>query len=97
MNARRRSPALPVGPSVPVWAPQARRVDLHLPEADETLTMEARGNGWWVSPRPLPAGTDYAFRLDGGNDDLPDPRSAWQPHGVHGPSRVFDATASFSS
>ena len=93
MNARRRSPALPVGPSVPVWAPQARRVDLHLPEADETLTMEARGNGWWVSPRPLPAGTDYAFRLDGGNDDLPDPRSAWQPHGVHGPSRVFDATA----
>ena len=26
---------------------------------------------------------DYAFRVDGG-EPRPDPRSAWQPHGVHG-------------
>lgn len=31
-----RSPALPVGPRVPVWAPTARRVELHLP-GDEGL------------------------------------------------------------
>ena len=35
---------------------------------------------------------DYAFRLDGG-DPRPDPRTAWQPQGVHGPSRTFDASA----
>ena len=70
-----RSPALPVGPDVPVWAPQAARVSLHLPVTDEVVPMEAREGGWWVSPRPLPTGTDYAYRLDGG-DDLPDPRTA---------------------
>ncbi len=36
---------------------------------------------------------DYAFVLDGAEPALPDPRSAWQPHGVHGPSRTFDPTA----
>ena len=30
--------------------------------------------------------------LDGAHPALPDPRSAWQPHGVHGPSRTFDAS-----
>ncbi len=35
-------------------------------------------------------GTDYAFSVDG-SDPLPDPRSAWQPDGVHGFSRVFDS------
>ena len=32
---------------------------------------------------------EYAFVVDGG-DPLPDPRSAWQPFGVHGPSRTVD-------
>ena len=36
---------------------------------------------------------DYAFVLDGEEPALPDPRSAWQPHGVHGPSRTFDPAA----
>ena len=95
MSTRRdwRSPALPVGPLVPVWAPQASAVSLHLPADHEVIPMKARDDGWWESPRPLPAGTDYAYRLDDGLDDLPDPRSARQPHGVHGPSRVFDASA----
>ncbi len=35
---------------------------------------------------------DYAFSIDGG-DPRPDPRSPWQPRGVHGPSRTFDPTA----
>ncbi len=43
-----------------------------------------------------PAGStaiDYAFVLDGAEPALPDPRSPWQPHGVHGPSRTFDPSA----
>ncbi|HQU44127.1 MAG TPA: hypothetical protein PK867_15010, partial [Pirellulales bacterium] len=37
----------------------------------------------------LPVGTDYAFCLDGG-PPRPDPRSHFQPRGIHGPSRIFD-------
>jgi maltooligosyltrehalose trehalohydrolase len=35
----------------------------------------------------LPTGTDYAYSLDG-SPPRPDPRSCWQPAGVHGSSRV---------
>ena len=52
--------------------------------------MTARADGWWTAEAVSAApGTDYAFRLDGG-PPLPDPRSVWQPQGVHGPSRVLD-------
>jgi maltooligosyltrehalose trehalohydrolase len=53
----------------------------------------SRGDGdWWHAPDPLLPGADYAYLLD---DDtpLPDPRSQWQPHGVSGPSRVYDHAA----
>src|SRR5690606_217538 len=82
-----------------VWAPAARTVDLHLPSgvpgADPGLQVHAMrpaGGGWWRSPVDLPAGTDYAFAVDDG-EPRPDPRSPWQPHGVHGPSRTFDSAA----
>jgi maltooligosyltrehalose trehalohydrolase len=78
-----------------VWAPAARRVVLHLPgpgSAGGRREPMARGDGGWWQLRVADAGhgTDYAFAVDDG-DPLPDPRSAWQPAGVHGPSRVFDA------
>jgi maltooligosyltrehalose trehalohydrolase len=70
-----------------VWAPEAGRVDLVA--GDVTHPMDRQDGGWWSGPA-LPDGVDYAFRVDGG-PPRPDPRSAWQPHGVHGPSRTFDA------
>ena len=83
-----------------VWAPDAQRVDLdvHLPTGDptedpqvRTAPMERTSGGWWSLEVPDAGhGTDYAFRVDG-SDPRPDPRSAWQPRGVDGPSRVFDA------
>lgn len=52
---------------------------------------ETDRTGWWAVTVPEAGhGTDYAFAIDGGYP-RPDPRSPWQPHGVHGPSRVFDA------
>lgn len=81
-----------------VWAPGAARVELLLDPAasgsfDATAprrAMAPAGGGWWRLDAPEAAhGTDYAFSLDGG-ERLADPRSAWQPYGVHGPSRVFD-------
>jgi maltooligosyltrehalose trehalohydrolase len=73
-----------------VWAPRPDRVELVLGE--DRHAMEREEGGWWASGDELPAGTDYAFSLDGG-PPRPDPRSPWQPHGIHGPSRVLDHAA----
>jgi maltooligosyltrehalose trehalohydrolase len=53
--------------------------------------MRSTADGWWER-QVVEAhhGTDYAYSVDG-SDPLPDPRSPWQPDGVHGFSRVFDA------
>jgi maltooligosyltrehalose trehalohydrolase len=49
--------------------------------------------GWWTcAVSDAGPGTDYAFSLDGGLP-RPDPRSAFQPQGIQGPSRVVDHTA----
>ncbi|MFG1650298.1 malto-oligosyltrehalose trehalohydrolase [Micromonospora sp. NPDC049275] len=74
-----------------VWAPDATRVRLHLPGADDH-EMRAAADGWWRVEVP-DGGPDYAFLLDGDDIPLPDPRSAWQPDGVHGPSRLYDHSA----
>ena len=83
------SPALPVGPRVPVWAPAAQTVELYLPGQDRLVGMIPVPGGWWTAPFDLEPGTDYAFRVDG-SPNRPDPRSALQPDGVHGPSRTVD-------
>ena len=55
--------------------------------------MEAGEGGWWRKDMPKAgAGADYSFVLDGGIP-LPDPRSPWQPYGVHGASRLVDHAA----
>ena len=74
-----------------VWAPRARVVTTVVDGTDRA--MAACAGGWWELPGGLAAGTDYAFRLDGGDLALPDPRSRWQPEGVHGPSRVDEPAA----
>ncbi|MFN2389504.1 MAG: malto-oligosyltrehalose trehalohydrolase [Actinomycetota bacterium] len=71
-----------------VWAPHAARVDVQLAGR---VAMDSRGDGWFRAPAP-PPGTDYGFVVDGG-DPRPDPRSPWQPHGVHGPGRTVDHAA----
>jgi maltooligosyltrehalose trehalohydrolase len=71
-----------------VWAPKAKRVDVDV--GGERYPMSAAENGWWSAESALvEPGTDYAFVLDGGAP-LPDPRSPWQPHGIHGASRTID-------
>nr|WP_239648752.1 malto-oligosyltrehalose trehalohydrolase [Nocardiopsis chromatogenes] len=75
-----------------MWAPEHDRVRLRADGNDRD--MEPRPGGWWVLDGPPPApGTDYAFLLGDDPEPLPDPRSAWQPHGVTGPSRAYDHSA----
>src|SRR4051794_23031867 len=76
---------------VRVWAPRARQVDLSHGEGRTPMVPEA--GGWWTATLPGGHGTRYGFCLDGG-PVRPDPRSGWQPDGVHRPSALVD-TGSF--
>jgi len=51
--------------------------------------MAVGEDGWWRVEAP-DAAPDYAFQLDDEPDELPDPRSRWQPDGVHERSRLYD-------
>lgn len=73
-----------------VWAPRARHgVEVAVGES-RRLPMGRADRGWFELEVPeLGPGDDYAFVVDG-NGPVPDPRSPWQPHGVHGASRLVD-------
>jgi maltooligosyltrehalose trehalohydrolase len=76
--------------SIEVWAPLADRVRVRTTDGHTELV---RGDdGFWSAPVDLSPGTDYSFVL-GDDTVVPDPRSRQQPDGVHGASRVFDASA----
>jgi maltooligosyltrehalose trehalohydrolase len=71
-----------------VWAPAAARVEVVV--AGSHRPMRESVGGWWELEVPdATHGSDYAYALDGATP-LPDPRSCWQPNGVHEPSRVYD-------
>ena len=75
-----------------VWAPAVDRLRVVTAGADgDTVTeMAATGDGRWsATVGTAGAGTDYAFLLDDGDAERPDPRSRWLPDGVHGRSRVY--------
>jgi len=77
-----------------VWAPKAKKVSVKIGEVVHPLSGpgdHGPGKGWWhASIEEAHPGTDYAFLLDDDPTPYPDPRSLWQPHGVHGPSRLYD-------
>jgi maltooligosyltrehalose trehalohydrolase len=74
-----------------VWAPRADNVDI---VADGgRLPMRRGERGWWLAEvQDVGPGTDYGYSL-GGGPVRPDPRSAWQPAGVCGLSRLVDHDA----
>jgi maltooligosyltrehalose trehalohydrolase len=74
-----------------VWAPRAHRVRVRVgPEAHELTAVEG---GWWLTNLDAPPGSDYLYLLDDDEDGVPDPRSRWQPRGVHEVSRIYDDAA----
>jgi maltooligosyltrehalose trehalohydrolase len=74
-----------------VWAPLAHRVRVRL--GAEVYDLAAIGDGWWATSLDAEPGTDYSYLLDEDEHGLPDPRSRWQPRGVHEASRVYDDSA----
>jgi maltooligosyltrehalose trehalohydrolase len=75
--------------TVDVWAPYAESVAVVVDGSSRPMEPDARAGWWQLAVPDVTHGTDYAFRVDGG-EPRPDPRSVWQPHGVHGPSRRYD-------
>jgi len=80
-----------------VWAPFAKSVELVTPNRRIAMRLrtaaasDAGDPGYWradVDESLL--GDGYRYSIDGG-EPRPDPRSAWQPDGVHGPSYWVDA------
>ncbi len=71
-----------------VWAPLAGTVAVRI--GDVSHPMQKLESNWWTAEvddaRP---GQDYRFEVNGG-EAIPDPRSAWQPEGVNGSSRIVD-------
>src|SRR5579871_2783711 len=76
-----------------VWAPLVSRVALEV--NDSLLTMHGPDDrGWWRLPvDEAGPGTNYGFQVNDEPATFPDPRSQWQPQGVHGLSRVYDQEA----
>jgi maltooligosyltrehalose trehalohydrolase len=75
-----------------VWAPGVQKIGVKI--GDATYTMSGPNeHGWWTaSVKQAGPGTDYGFVLGDDPKAWPDPRSEWQPDGVHGLSRLYDQT-----
>lgn len=83
-----------------VWAPQAKQLtlawrpgDASSQDADEAPMMPEDNGYWSCLLAEAGAGTDYGFRVDGGDHIYPDPASRYQPAGPHAWSRVVDPQA----
>ena len=78
--------------TISVWAPKAERVEVEVAGGPLGMVKLPGRPGWWAAEADAPAGTDYSFRVDGG-EPLPDPRSPRQPYGPAGASRTYDHDA----
>ena len=77
---------------IAVWAPSAKSVELVTRE--HRIALLPGADGEWqgdVEESLLQGG--YRYSIDGG-DSTPDPRSRWQPDGVHGASYAVGALRS---
>ncbi len=74
-----------------VWAPLARKVDLHIVAPRGRLIPMTRVERGYhrTEVTDVEPGSLYFYILDG-RKERPDPASRHQPRGVHGPSRVVD-------
>ena len=75
-----------------VWAPLAKTLDVSI--GREKFPLVKKDRGWWTGEvASAGPGIDYSFVIDGQQPALPDPRTRWQPYGVHGASRLVDDSA----
>jgi len=83
-----------------VWAPLPKKVAVSVNGTVPPMQgppMQGRPmrgpdeQGWWrLEVDEAGAGSDYGYLIDDDERLYPDPRSEWQPDGVHGLSRLYD-------
>jgi maltooligosyltrehalose trehalohydrolase len=73
---------------VSVWAPFAKAIELVTPERRIVMRPEVSGL-WQTEVEAAELRQGYRYSIDGG-EAVPDPRSQWQPEGVHGSSHIID-------
>jgi maltooligosyltrehalose trehalohydrolase len=72
-----------------LWAPQAKKVQLLLPDRDQTIDLIRKDYGYWAaSTTAISENELYWVLLD--DKKLPDPASVSQPDGVHGASQAIN-------
>ncbi len=75
-----------------VWAPRASTMEVKV--GNEKFALAKKDRGWWSAEVATAGpGSDYGFVIDGLEPAVPDPRTQWQPNGVHAESRVVDHAA----
>ncbi len=74
-----------------VWAPFAKDIKLKIISPSPRLVkMDKDKIGYWKAVvENIPPAATYLYRIDDSRE-RPDPASAYQPEGVHGPSAVVD-------
>jgi maltooligosyltrehalose trehalohydrolase len=76
-----------------VWAPFAKRVSVNAGGTVQAMKGPDDRDWWRLEVEEACVGADYGFLVDDDARCYPDPRSQWQPNGVHGLSRVYDQMA----
>jgi maltooligosyltrehalose trehalohydrolase len=76
-----------------VWGPLASKMSVKL--GDQVLPMNGpnKQGFWTLAVEGAKWGDDYGFLIDDDRTPYPDPRSPWQPNGVHSLSRLYDHRA----
>lgn len=76
--------------SFKIWAPLAQKISLQIDGNAIPMKGPTEEGGWTVTVDSAGQGTDYGFLINEDGKAYPDPRSQWQPNGVHALSRVYD-------
>jgi maltooligosyltrehalose trehalohydrolase len=71
-----------------VWAPLAKSVELVV--GKQRTALEPISGGFWQADAVIAHDLGYKYSIDGAAP-IPDPRSRWQPDGVHGESHLVPA------
>ncbi len=72
-----------------VWAPLANSLSVQVNGKPFPMTGPDDEGWWFADVKSADHGTDYGFLINEAETPYPDPRSQWQPSGVHALSRVY--------
>jgi maltooligosyltrehalose trehalohydrolase len=80
-----------------IWAPFAKSLSVSVNGVAHRMDgphQDGYWNGWWqLDVEDASPGAEYGFLINDEPACFPDPRSQWQPNGVHKSSRLYNQTA----